>query len=154
MTATNHAVTGALVAIGISRPAVGLPLALLSHFVTDCLPHWDYYGRTKQPKDKRNFGALDFCVAIAVLAILAFTAAAPVWLILAGGLLGIAPDFMWLPFILKGKASITSNKKNPMNWIRRVHLRIQWLETKRLVGLYSELIWFFLIIYLIYQIHH
>lgn len=152
MTATNHAMTGALVAAAISRPAIGLPLALLSHFAADALPHWDYYGRAKRPRAKRNLGALDFCIALGILTILALTVGAPAWLILAGGLLGIAPDFMWLPYILKGKLSITNNSKNPLNWIRRIHMRIQWLETRRLAGLYSELIWFFLMIWLIYQI--
>jgi hypothetical protein len=42
MTGINHAVTGALVAAAINKPALALPAALLSHFAADIIPHWNY----------------------------------------------------------------------------------------------------------------
>lgn len=153
MTATNHGVTGALVAAAISHPAIGLPLALISHFGADMLPHWDYYSRVKRPADRKYYGALDFFLALMILGAIALTVDASAWLILIGGFLAISPDFMWLRFILKGKTSVTSNRKTLMSRIRQFHHRIQWLETKKIVGLYAEIAWFVLMIWLIYQIH-
>lgn len=41
MTATAHALMGGAIAASISNPAIGLPLAALSHPLTDMIPHWD-----------------------------------------------------------------------------------------------------------------
>lgn len=41
MTATGHAVLGALLAAKISNPYIGIPLAILSHLAADSFPHWD-----------------------------------------------------------------------------------------------------------------
>lgn len=41
MTATAHALIGASLAVKITNPFVGIPLAILSHFLLDLIPHWD-----------------------------------------------------------------------------------------------------------------
>lgn len=41
MTATAHALIGASIATKIINPYVGIPLAILSHFLLDLIPHWD-----------------------------------------------------------------------------------------------------------------
>ena len=41
MTATAHALIGASLAVKITNPYIGLPLAIASHFVADMIPHWD-----------------------------------------------------------------------------------------------------------------
>ena len=41
MTATAHALIGASIAAKITNPYVGIPLAILSHFAADLVPHWD-----------------------------------------------------------------------------------------------------------------
>jgi len=41
MTATAHALIGASLAVKIANPYIGLPLAFLSHFIADLIPHWD-----------------------------------------------------------------------------------------------------------------
>lgn len=41
MTATGHALVGAAIGAQIANPIVSLPLALISHFLGDKLPHWD-----------------------------------------------------------------------------------------------------------------
>lgn len=40
MTATNHALTGAVIGLSISNPIIALPLALGSHYIMDALPHF------------------------------------------------------------------------------------------------------------------
>src|SRR3990167_8457941 len=41
MTATAHALIGASIASKVVNPAVGIPLAIISHFLADLVPHWD-----------------------------------------------------------------------------------------------------------------
>jgi hypothetical protein len=40
MTATNHALTGSLIGLAIGQPLLALPLALVSHYICDALPHF------------------------------------------------------------------------------------------------------------------
>lgn len=41
MTATAHALIGASIAAKVANPYFGIPLAILSHFAADLIPHWD-----------------------------------------------------------------------------------------------------------------
>lgn len=41
MTATAHAVIGTIIAAKVGNPAVGIPLAIVSHIAADLFPHWD-----------------------------------------------------------------------------------------------------------------
>ena len=40
MTTTAHALTGAAIAVVIKKPKLAIPLAFLSHFACDALPHF------------------------------------------------------------------------------------------------------------------
>jgi hypothetical protein len=152
MTATNHAVTGALVATAIGNPWLALPAALISHFVIDCFPHWDYYKFIRDPSLRRIAPAVDILLGIGLLLAVSMAVQAPFWLAFAGGLIGIIPDTMWLSFILKGNESIKGNINSPLNRVRRLHLRIQWLETPKLWGLLAEIIWLAVTLVLITKI--
>lgn len=53
MTATAHAIIGGAIAASIPDPAIGLPLAALSHPLADMIPHWDFgWGWRKKTKVK------------------------------------------------------------------------------------------------------
>ncbi len=52
MTATSHAILGALIAAKITNPYLAVPLALASHIVGDAIPHWDC--GTGEPKKARK----------------------------------------------------------------------------------------------------
>lgn len=41
MTATAHAIIGALIAARIPEPYIAIPLAIASHIAADIIPHWD-----------------------------------------------------------------------------------------------------------------
>ncbi len=94
MTATNHVVTGAVLAAAIPHPIV-LPLAFVSHFVLDALPHFD-----EQNHAGRRFQYIllaDAAVAASFLMTL-FLLHLPHWQLMAGaGILAASPDLMWLP---------------------------------------------------------
>jgi hypothetical protein len=151
MTGLNHAATGALVAAAINKPALALPAALLSHFAVDAIPHWNY----KLPGGVRGrllAMAADLFLSLGLLVLLAYTISATPWLVVAGGLLGIVPDTMWLRFLLTGRPSIHGNLKSLINRIRQFHSWIQWSETAK--GFFVDLFWFPVMLWLIYQIHH
>lgn len=41
MTATAHALIGASIAARVANPLLGIPIAIISHFIADLIPHWD-----------------------------------------------------------------------------------------------------------------
>ena len=151
MTGLNHAATGALVAAAFNKPLISLPAALLSHFVVDAIPHWNYNVPGGVGGRIRVMIA-DLFLSLTLLLLLALSVGATGWLIVAGGLLGIAPDTMWLRFFLTGKPAIHGNRKSLINRIREFHSWIQWSETSK--GLLVEIAWLPIVIWLIYQIHH
>ncbi len=55
MTATAHALVGAAIAAKIQNPALALPIAFVSHFVFDKLPHWDPMTNHDKKTKKRIF---------------------------------------------------------------------------------------------------
>lgn len=147
MTALNHTVTGALVAAAIGEPVIALPAALLSHFAIDILPHWDY----KLPGGlvmRQAALMIDITFSLFVLLILAITVDASRRMIIAGGFLGAVPDLMWAQYLVTGKAAAKPNKF--IEPLRRFHLWIQRSETR--AGIYFEVFWLVLTLYLIYQI--
>lgn len=66
MTATAHALIGGAIAASIPNPAVGLPLAALSHPIADMIPHWDF-GMGWRKKNKLTLfieSSLDLIIGI------------------------------------------------------------------------------------------
>lgn len=53
MTATGHAIIGTVIAAKVGNPALAIPLAIISHFIADAIPHWDVATHRKQ-KTKGN----------------------------------------------------------------------------------------------------
>jgi hypothetical protein len=139
MTGLNHAATGALVAAAIQEPAIALPAALLSHFVIDSLPHWNYWV-PGQKRFRHWVMYLDFTLSLVLLAFLSsLVSEVAWWQVLAGGLLAILPDMMWFPYLILGK-NTPADTDSWLHRLRRFHLRIQWSETSH--GIFYELIWF------------
>jgi len=68
VTATAHALVGGAIAAAIPNPAIGIPLAAISHPVLDMIPHWDF-GLGWKKKNKiilflQSFGDLSLGVAL------------------------------------------------------------------------------------------
>ena len=53
MTATGHAVIGAVIAAKITNPLLAIPIALISHYAADIFPHWDA-GTNSNKKTKQQ----------------------------------------------------------------------------------------------------
>lgn len=139
MTATNHALTGAIIVLAIDKPALALPLALLSHFVLDALPHFGNYARA--PHDSRLFMlilATDTAIATSIMVTL-YVFLPSAWLVaVAGCLLAMSPDLMWIPGYIRALSG--HKQKAHTNLIIRWHKHIQWAE--RPWGFFVEIGWF------------
>lgn len=57
MTSTAHTLVGGAIAQAIPNPYIALPLIVMSHFLMDCIPHWDM-GTNWRSRSKKLTGAL------------------------------------------------------------------------------------------------
>jgi hypothetical protein len=99
MLETPHGLVGMVVASAVPNPWVGLPLAFLSHFIVDMLPHWNW-----EP-DARPLSLLGIVLDLILLQIIIARVAfrSPLSLNLAAGaFFAILPDLMEAPYIFLG----------------------------------------------------
>lgn len=115
MTATAHALIGAGLAAKIANPALGIPLAILSHFLADLIPHWDAGTNHKQKSLRRlrAEAAVDVLLGFALsflifrnfvdpryLFVMIIAAQLPDWLEAPSWMFGIKlPPFTWMDWL-------------------------------------------------------
>lgn len=135
MTATNHALSGAVIGLSITHPAIALPLAFASHFVLDVVPHFGlekFTGYWKQKELFRKFILTDALLLCLFFVFLLF-AKAPL-LVFACVFLACLPDTAWAyRYIFYDKFGRL--KPRPMNRFNKWHVDIQ---THSLKGIYLE----------------
>jgi hypothetical protein len=94
-------VTGALIATAVNQPFAAIPLAFMSHFVLDALPH---YGDTnKRSWLNRNFKyilAVDILLASIFLGAIVLMQPASWFLLALCGVIAASPDILWFPYFL------------------------------------------------------
>lgn len=139
MTATNHALTGAVIGLVTGEPLLALPAALVSHFICDAIPH---FGSASPPQVKlrnnsfRNYLVVEFCLCVLLVACLAFFRPEHWFLASACAFLATSPDLLWINRYLK----IRRGK----HWKRSAYARfagnIQWFEKP--IGAAVEAAWF------------
>lgn len=136
MTATNHALTGALIGLSVVSPAA-LLLAVGSHFVLDAVPH--YADERVSFRSKRFVLqlALDLTLCIGLALFLALTRPDQWLLAVICAFLATSPDLMWMPRFIHALRKQTEPKTK--NLIVRFHGAIQWFE--RPIGIVVELAW-------------
>lgn len=80
MTATAHALVGGAIAASIQNPALGIPLAFISHPLLDAIPHWDFGDKWRTKPKIRLFAetAADTIFGVA-LSYLIFGQNIPLW---------------------------------------------------------------------------
>ena len=140
MTATNHAITGAVIVAGVSNPLVGLPLALLSHFVLDALPHFGAHTVAHAKSKEFKYILMTDGFLLITFTFLSGYAGYKVgldwWLLPLGAIFGGIPDLMWLNHY---KADLAGETKT-WDVVRKAHKAIQRWE--RSWGWMIEVIWF------------
>lgn len=120
MTATNHMLSGALIATVVRQPLLAVPLAFLSHFILDALPH---YGN-KTLRQPHWILVSDAIAAVVVLILLGVFSVQQRFLQLGCALVAASPDLLWVPSLwaeLKGRLK-------PLNKVEHFLNKIQWGE--------------------------
>lgn len=143
MTAPNHALTGALIGLGVANPALALPLAFLSHFVCDAIPHYDppVSDKAERLGSRRFFWEfLVLGAGLCALVVVVLALARPQhWLLAAVcAFLAASPDLFSIRRFVYVKR--TGKDMPRRSWFGRLHSSIQWLTGPKLFWL--ELVWF------------
>jgi hypothetical protein len=144
MSGTNHAITGATIASVIGQPVLAIPIAFASHFLLDSLPH---FGEDIHPLSNftKKVWMIDFVLLSSFLLLLIITSN---WLLLAGAVAAISPDFAWIyRFVFKEKRGKLKPPK--MNKFNNFHSSIQKYETK--YGIIVEIFWLIFVSGILYS---
>lgn len=139
MTATNHALTGAIIGLVIGEPLVALPAALASHFVCDAIPHFgDGTKSLKRLKTNnfRNYLVLEFCLCVLLVSCLALFRPENWFLASVCAFLATSPDLVWINKYMKTRRG----QKWKRNAFEAFASNIQWFEKP--IGAVVEVAWF------------
>ena len=137
MTATNHALTGAVIGLVVASP-LALPLAFLSHYVLDALPHYGW----PEPEKKRlksdtfrNYLIVEAIVCFIIVFVL-FISQPGNWVLAAlCAFLAAMPDF----FSFNRYRNTRKSLPHQPNTYERFASKIQWFE--RPIGAVVEVAW-------------
>ena len=106
MTATGHAIIGTIIAAKVGNPTLAIPLAIVSHFLMDTIPHWDIATHRKE-KTKSNLileafsdVLLGFILSFLILVFL-FPQTSPTYAFLMI-LVSQSPDWLTAPYYFFG----------------------------------------------------
>jgi hypothetical protein len=132
MTATNHILSGAALAVIIDKPAIALPAAFLLHFFLDLLPHYGMHSFEERQKFPRLFRySFITDIVLASCALLLLLILASPWYVIVAAILSASPDLAWgYRFIFLEK--LGKLKPPNMNKFNQFHADIQKLESIKL----------------------
>lgn len=120
---TNHMTTGAVIAFAIKQPAFALPLAFLSHFLLDALPHYGVKG------EEHTFSRLTHAVIVTDIIIamgfLLWLATSGYYLAALAAVAAASPDAAWGYRVLQMHLY---GRMKPQNMLTKFHAWIQWGE--------------------------
>lgn len=106
MTASGHAIVGAAIGTILPNPLLSIPLAFLSHFVGDKLPHWDVMtDKNKTKKQVLVQSALDVIFSFALVALIYvyfLNVPNPIVVFLAAFSAQL-PDWLEIPYFITGR---------------------------------------------------
>jgi hypothetical protein len=145
MTTTNHAITGAFIAALVKQPFLAIPLAFLSHFVCDALPHFDVKFQFGQKSMYQYLAADGFVAILAGLFLLWRGVHNPILLAVCG-FAAMSPDLFWLYYGIRGRLG----KYELYGMIAKFHHNIQWSATKW--GIIPEAVWAYVFLGLILKL--
>lgn len=150
MTATNHAITGALIGLVVGNPIIAIPVAFASHFILDAIPH---FGDVEHNSEWVNSKAFKYMllaepVICFTIVLLLFIAHPAHWLTASfAAFFATSPDLFWIEgFIHAKRTGVWVWSKNPF---LRFHDWIQWFQ--RPIGIVTEVAWLLGFGYLFFQ---
>lgn len=95
MTGFNHGMTGAVIALAVRQPLLAVPLAFVSHYVTDMLPHFGFEQKEVLKKRFDFFVLGDFVFSLILMFVLAILFPAQAILIWLCMIAAAIPDMVW-----------------------------------------------------------
>ena len=135
MTATNHALTGATIATLVRQPYLAIPLAFLSHFFCDALPHFDIKFKF-DTKQMWYYLSAEFIAMIGLVIFLLISGTVqPIFWLIVAAIFAMSPDLSWYYYGKKGKVG----KMSQIDPLNRLHSKVQWSATK--LGIIPEIVW-------------
>ncbi len=139
MTATNHALTGALIGLIIGEPLLAVPAALVSHFICDAIPHWTpntpAYIRLRS-NTFRNYLIAEAFLCFLLVVILALVRPEHWLLASICAFVATSPDLLWIPKFIRARRG----QKLKPNLYERFAQGIQWFIKP--IGALVEIAWF------------
>ena len=127
MTTSKHLYAGALIALVIEQPVIALPLAFLSHFVLDAVPHYGHEGEGYGDVFKHRLTFVMEGINLFGVPLLLYLLLGQPWWVWASAIVALSPDFAWVYryfwFERKGL-------KPPAGPVTRFHLAIQRYEVE------------------------
>ena len=135
MTATNHAMTGAIIGLTLSNPVIAVVAAFLSHFVLDAIPHFGIDPDFYKTKPFRILLAIDTLLCVGLVAVL-FSYHHTNWFVPALAAFAAASPDLW-----SFKRFYYARKHKPYTpgYVARFASKIQWFE--RPLGAVVEVAW-------------
>jgi len=121
---------------------VALPLAFVSHFVCDAIPHYDPPEQDKAKLFRSGKFVREFLVigaALCALLVVVLAAVHPANWLQASicAFLATSPDLFWIPRFVRAQRG---QKPVPLrNWFLRLHAYVQWRTGPGLV--WVEAVW-------------
>lgn len=134
MTATSHALTGAMIATVVKKPWLAIPLAFLSHFVCDAIPHFGIVMSFGSPS-MYTWLLVDGLAAVTFAIYLVKNGVSSPVLLAVCGFAAMSPDLAWFYYGMNGQL----NNITTLDPISRFHAIIQWYQHP--VGILVELFW-------------
>jgi hypothetical protein len=148
VTATNHSLTGAIIAASIANPLVALPLALLSHYVLDALPHFGKGDAFIATKRFKVMLMTDAALCFILVLCLAITHTDRWWIVALGAFLAASPDLFLINLYRYAK------QNRLKDWHPNMYTRfagaIQWFE--RPIGAVVEAAWFVAAVFVLIEV--
>jgi hypothetical protein len=139
MTATNHALTGAIIGLTIENPLLAVCLAFVSHYVLDALPHFrpDLTDQELLPKKGYRWYLVAEASLCFLIVLTLFLLKPHHWLLAAFcAFVAAMPDLFSIPMYLK----VRKGEPWEAGWYIKFASGIQWFEKP--TGLPIELVWF------------
>ena len=150
MTGFNHGLTGAVIAIVVKKPELAIPLAFLSHFVQDAIPHFDYFqGKNGMGILRGKFNVLlvgDFILSILLMVVLGLAFPDHKWLIWSCMIAAASPDLIWGYHFLYRKKGVKD-----YGLVLKLISKTE-SEYHGLLGVAGETIWFILMSFILIEL--
>ncbi|MGZ6005800.1 MAG: hypothetical protein ACXWLH_06720 [Candidatus Saccharimonadales bacterium] len=145
MTATNHALTGTAIGLILGQPILAIPLALLSHYICDMIPHFGTPNPDRDLKTKafRNYLIIEAFICFLIVLGLAIFQPAHWQLAAICAFVAASPDLISAPRYL----SLIKNTNWKPNLYTKFAHDIQWFEKP--IGAVVEIAWLISVIMII-----